>query len=374
MADRLCFAAVIVSHGRFGHDSGTHRPGGHRFDDDAHQRARHHLEHRPGLTVLARADARAAAGPVPGRRRPPGADDRRRLRRAGARAAGRGLPPDGHRPPVRRPGHRADQAGAPRGLPLLARPGGLPGRRGAGAAARRLGLPDLPRVRRAGHPRHRPGRGADPAARRLALRLRPGGDAGRRPSARRWPPSSSTPRASRTARRARAAAPSRWRSSATARPARATSTRRSTSPPCSRRRSCSSSRTTGTRSASRSRSRPRRRRWRTRGSATASRREQVDGNDPMAVLAVLNKAVGARALGRRPGARRGAHLPHGRRTPTPTTPPATATRTRSTAGCGATRSPGWRPTCAAQGLLDDEAVAAVARRGRGRRRRRARRA
>ena len=54
---------------------------------------------------------------------------------------------------------------------------------------RRLGLPDLPRVDGAGRPRHRPGRGAHPAARRLALRLRPDGDARPRRSAPRWPPS-----------------------------------------------------------------------------------------------------------------------------------------------------------------------------------------
>ena len=49
------------------------------------------------------------------------------------------LPPDGRGPPVRRPGDRADQAGPPRGLPVQPRPGGVPDRRRARAAARTTG-------------------------------------------------------------------------------------------------------------------------------------------------------------------------------------------------------------------------------------------
>ena len=59
----------------------------------------------------------------------------------------------------------------------------------ARAARHRLAVPDLPRVDGAGRPRHRPGRGADAAARRLALRLRPASPLAPRRSARRWPPS-----------------------------------------------------------------------------------------------------------------------------------------------------------------------------------------
>ena len=65
-------------------------------------------------------------------------------------------------------------AGPARRLPLLARPGGLPGRGRAGARRRSDWLfPTYRDTLAAGRPRHRPGRGADPAARRLALRLRP---------------------------------------------------------------------------------------------------------------------------------------------------------------------------------------------------------
>ena len=53
----------------------------------------------------------------------------------------------------------------------------------------------------------------------------------------------------------------------------------------------SSCRTTGTRSASRWPGRPPRRRWPTRASGTAYAAEQVDGNDPVAMLAVLTAAV-----------------------------------------------------------------------------------
>ncbi len=87
-------------------------------------------------------------------------------------------------------------------------------------------------------------------------------------------------------------------------------------------------------------SRPRRRRWPTRASATACAVEQVDGNDPAAVLAVMQSGHRARPLRRRAVPRRGAHLPAWRRTPTPTTPPATAPRTRSSSGRAATRSSG----------------------------------
>ena len=84
-----------------------------------------------------------------------------------------------------------------------------------------------------------------------ALRLRPGGDADGAPVHAAGHPAH--PRRGPGVRRGAQGprTPSPWRSSVTARPARATSTRRSTSPPCSRRRSCSSSRTTSTRSASR---------------------------------------------------------------------------------------------------------------------------
>ena len=77
--------------------------------------------------------------------------------------------------------------------------------------------------------------------------------------------------------------------------------------------------------------------------------EQVDGNDPVAVLAVLDRAVAHARAGDGPVPGRGAHLPHGgahqrrRRHPLPR-----GRRGRRLAAT-ATRSPGWRPTCAARG-------------------------
>ena len=270
----------------------------------------------------------------------------RRLPGAARRGAARAVPPDGARPPLRHPGHRPDQAGPARRLPVLAGPGGVPGRRGPRAARQRLGLPHLPRIDGAGRPGHRPGRGAHPAARRLALRLRPDRASAPRRSAPRSPPSACTPPGWRTARRTRGATPSRWPSSATAPPARATSTRRSTSPPCSRRRWSSSCRTTGYAISvplSRQTAAPS---LAYKGVGYGVPSEQVDGNDPVAVLAVLTRAVAPRPRRQRAVPGRGAHLPDGARTPTPTTPPATATAPRSTPGATATRSPGWRPTCA----------------------------
>ena len=84
--------------------------------------------------------------------------------------------------------------------------------------------------------------------------------------------------------------------------------------------------------------------------------ERVDGNDMAALLAVL----GARS--RRRGPARGRswsrRTPTGcRRTPTPTTPPATARTTRSRPGSRGTRSPGWRRTCAPPARSTDEQLA-----------------
>ncbi len=74
--------------------------------------------------------------------------------------------------------------------------------------------------------------------------------------------------------------------------------------------------------------------------------EQVDGNDPVAVLAVLDQGGRARPRRQRAVPGRGAHLPDGaahqrrRRHPLPR-----RGRGRRVARA-ATRSPGWRPTCA----------------------------
>ena len=76
--------------------------------------------------------------------------------------------------------------------------------------------------------------------------------------------------------------------------------------------------------------------------------EQVDGNDPVAVLAVLDEAVEHARAGNGPVPGRGAHLPdrgahqRRRRHPLP------RLRPRSNGGAAATRSPGWRRTCAAR--------------------------
>ena len=212
--------------------------------------------------------------------------------------------------------------------PSGAGPGGVRDRRGGRAAPAGLAVPDLPRLDGAGRPRRRPGRGADPAARGLALRLRPVRAPGR--------PAVHAAGHQRAARRrdgprrpaARARTPSPWSCSATARPARATSTRRSTSPRSGARRSCSSCRTTGTRSASRSPSRPPPRRWPTRGSATGCPGMLVDGNDPAAVYAARPQAVERARRGGGPTLDRGASPTGWKRTPTPTTPPATGPRPR----------------------------------------------
>ena len=105
-------------------------------------------------------------------------------------------------------------------------------------------------------------------------------------------------------------------------------------------------------------------------SATAWPAEQVDGNDPVAVLAVLNKAVAHARAGNGPGPGRGAHLPHATRTPTPTTPPATATRPRSPAGCA--RDPIARLEAYLRGAGPARRRRGRGGRGRGRGRRRRR--
>ena len=189
-----------------------------------------HRRRREGAAAL------GDPGSLPDGRRCAGRDPRPALPRAEPGAAAPGVPADGHRAPLRRPGHRADQTGTSRRLPLQPRPGGLPGRRRPRDRRGRLAVPDVPRLGGPGGPRHRPGRGAARccAATRTAGTTRRASTSRR--SARRSRPRPCTPPASRTPSGARAAAGSRWSSSATARPARATSTRRSTSPRCSRRR------------------------------------------------------------------------------------------------------------------------------------------
>ncbi len=80
---------------------------------------------------------------------------------------------DGAGPALRHPGDRPDQAGAAGGVPVGARPGGGGDRRGPGPARAGLAVSHLPRLGGGGLPGRRSGRGADAAARRLALRLRP---------------------------------------------------------------------------------------------------------------------------------------------------------------------------------------------------------
>ena len=89
------------------------------------------------------------------------------------RTADPAVRPAGARPPVQRPGHGPDPAGPPGGLPVLHRTGGLRGRRRAGPRRPGLALPQLSRHPRRRGPRPRPRTGADPAARRLAQRIRP---------------------------------------------------------------------------------------------------------------------------------------------------------------------------------------------------------
>ena len=111
----------------------TTRPGGPRRDDHtpggpqgipAYPSAGHPGRPDPTAGLL----PHDRAGPPARPRRHPAAGPRR-LPRAARRGAARDVPADGRRPPLRRPGHRADQAGPARRLPVLARAGGLPGRR-----------------------------------------------------------------------------------------------------------------------------------------------------------------------------------------------------------------------------------------------------
>ena len=324
-----------------------------------------------GRAVLARAAPGAAAGPVPRRRRRARADDRRRLRRAAAEQLRRGLPPDGHRPPVRRPGHRADQAGPARRLPVLARPGGLPGRAPRWRCADGDWL--FPTYRdsvAAGRPRRRPGRGADPAARRLALRLRPARAPGRAAVHAAGHPAAARRRASRTRPScARARTPSRW-------PCRRRRHQRGRLPRGAelRRRLQGAGRLLRAEQrvrdlACRSRSRPRRRRWPTRASATAcpASRSTATTRPPCSRCSARPSSTPARAAARR----------WSRRTPTACeahTNADDATRYRDDAevdGLAAPRDPIARLEtlpARARACSTTTAVAAVARGGRGARR------
>ena len=126
---------------------------------------------------------------------------RRRLRAARPRDPAVALPPDGRRPPLRDPGHRADPPGPPRDLPLGARAGGLRDRCRQRARRRRLAVPDLPRHHRAARPA---GSSAveHPVVlpRRLARRVRPERSTGSRRRRRRSPPRPCMPSVSRPPR------------------------------------------------------------------------------------------------------------------------------------------------------------------------------
>ena len=214
---------------------------------------------------------------------------------------------------------------------------------------RRLAVPDLPRHRRARHPRHRPGRGADAAARRLALRLRPV-----RPRVAPAVHAAGHPAAARRRRRARApGCKGEARSSHGLRRRRRHQRGRLPRGAQLRRGVQGAGRVLRPEQrvrdlACRSRGRPRRRRWPTRAIGYGVPAEQVDGNDLVAVLAVLE-----RGRRRRPAPARGRCS--SRRTPTGCeahTNADDATRYRDEAEVAAlaspaTRSPGWRPTCAA---------------------------
>ena len=84
----------------------------------------------------------------------------------------------------------------------------------------------------------------------------------------------------------------------------------------------------------------------------------VDGNDLAALTVMLAAAVQRARDGRRADAGRGRHLPRSRRTPTPTTPPGTAPTTRSSRGCAAIRCVRLRAYLTGRGLLDEAAEAA----------------
>lgn len=76
--------------------------------------------------------------------------------------------------------------------------------------------------------------------------------------------------------------------------------------------------------------------------------EQVDGNDPVAVLAVLTRAVAHARAGNGPFLVE-AHTYRMEPHTNADDATATATAPRSTPGATATRSPAWRPTCARAG-------------------------
>ena len=228
-------------------------------------------------------------------------------------------------------------------------------------ARRRLAVPDLPRHRRRRRPRRRPGRGADAAARRLALRLRPVRAPASRRSAPRWPPSCCTPSASRTPPGCKgedtvALAHVRRRRHQRGRLPRGAELRRRLPGPGRLLRAEQRVRDL----ACRWPGRPPRRRWRTRASGTAcpASRSTATTWPPCSRCSARRSRTPAPATGRtlveaHTYRMRGAHQRR-RRHPLP--------RRRRGRGVAsrATRSPGWRRTCARAALLDDDGVAAVA--------------
>ena len=287
----------------------------------------------------------------------------RRGRTAGRLRAAR------RRPPRQRPDLRAGPAGPARRLPVLPRPGGLPGRRRAVPARGRLAVPDLPRLRGRDRPRRRPGRDADPAARRLALRLRPRRAQGRHPVHPAGHPAAARRRAWPTRPSCRGedtVVLALFGDGATSEgdfhealnfaavfqaPVVffVQNNQYAISVPLAQQTVAPS--------------------LAHKGVGYGMPGEQVDGNDLVALLAVLGRAVERARGGARPAPGRGAHLPDGgahqrrRRHPLP------GRRRGRRLGRPRTRSPGWRPTCGAGGLLDDAAVPRRTGRGRGRGRR-----
>ncbi len=130
-------------------------------------------------------------------------------------------------PTHQRSGRSPGAPGAPRRLlPVVARPGGLPGRRRDGSRLHRLAVPDLSRLGRRDRSRGRARRRHGPPQGRLALGVRRA-RASRRPAGHAASPRSCCTRsASPRPRSIGARTPWCSPSAATVRPARATSTRR----------------------------------------------------------------------------------------------------------------------------------------------------
>src|ERR1035437_5311268 len=169
LKERRLSVTSLIQHGQAPRLRHTH--GGRRLDHGHGHPLPAARDHRSALR--ARVDARTGARAAPGQTGSASARVRPGVPRAFQRPARHRLQRDGARPQVRHLGHGAGQAGSSRRLSALPRPGGVPDRLDAGAVARRLGVPDLPRLDGPGNPGPGSRRGPDTDPWFRPLRLQP---------------------------------------------------------------------------------------------------------------------------------------------------------------------------------------------------------